>query len=136
MLIMNKQEVKIGDVLDEQNQKLREKKYNKYVETAFLNSKYLNTIDEITIKKNKDEFSLLKKNNVWIGKKYNNEFPVEQKLVEKSLNNLIKIRKMYKISDNINNLEKIGNTFNISANAIAKQPTYIPENTPNITIPT
>lgn len=29
---MNKQEVKIGDVLDEQNQKLREKKYNKYVE--------------------------------------------------------------------------------------------------------
>ena len=33
-----------------------EKKYNKYVETAFLNSKYLNTIDEITIKKNKDEF--------------------------------------------------------------------------------
>ena len=54
-----------------------EKKYNKYVETAFLNSKYLNTIDEITIKKNKDEFSLLKKNNVWIGKKYNNEFPVE-----------------------------------------------------------
>ena len=79
-----------------------EKKYNKYVETAFLNSKYLNTIDEITIKKNKDEFSLLKKNNVWIGKKYNNEFPVEQKLVEKSLNNLIKIRKMYKISDNIN----------------------------------
>ena len=79
-----------------------EKKYNKYVETAFLNSKYLNTIDEITIKKNKDEFSLLKKNNVWIGKKYNNEFPVEQKLVEKSLNNLIKIRKMYKISDNTN----------------------------------
>lgn len=79
-----------------------EKKYNKYVETAFLNSKYLNTIDEITIKKNKDEFSLLKKNNVWIGKKYSNEFPVEQKFVEKSLNNLIKIRKMYKISDNIN----------------------------------
>lgn len=79
-----------------------EKKYNKSVETAFLNSKYLNTIDEITIKKDKDEFSLLKKNNVWIGNKNNNEFPVDQKIVEKSLKSLINIRKMYKISDNIN----------------------------------
>ena len=31
--------------------KIKKKKYNKHVETAFLNSKYLNTIDEITIKK-------------------------------------------------------------------------------------
>ena len=59
-----------------------EKKYNKYVETAFLNSKYLNTIDEITIKKNNDEFSLLKKNNMWIGKKITMNFLLNKSLLK------------------------------------------------------
>ena len=78
-----------------------EKKYNKYFETVFLNNKYENKIDEISIKNNNTEFLLIKRNNVWVGKNIYYEFPVDQKLVENSLEKLKKIRKMYKISDNI-----------------------------------
>lgn len=89
------------------------KQNEKSMQTAILNPKYVEKIDSIILSKNDKELELFKQNNLWKGKSKEIIFPVEQKQIENFIKKLKKIRKVYKISDNITNFQ----TFSLDENS-------------------
>jgi hypothetical protein len=81
------------------------------LKTALINPKYRNEITEIQLSKNQDLVVLEKKNDFWFIKnpsQNNFSAPAEAETVEKLINELIKVRKMYKISDQIPKNNRFG----------------------------
>lgn len=81
-----------------------DKDSRKVIKTALINPKYKAEISQIELGDQASKVILVKKNDFWFVKTFpeSSDFiPAEQDLVESLLNELIKIRKLYKISDKI-----------------------------------
>jgi hypothetical protein len=87
----------------------------KQIESALMNPKYENDVSEITITSGSHSVALERNNSgIWIGKSGNRTFPAEQKTVSNMIQRLIKIRSMYKISDNPRQYNDLGLSENDS----------------------
>lgn len=76
----------------------------KAFKTALLNPKYKNEVTGFKLSKGDESVFLEKKNNFWFVKSSensSNSVPADSDLIENLINELIKIRKLYKISDKL-----------------------------------
>lgn len=83
----------------------------KAFKTALLNPKYKNEITGLQFSKDKDSVFLVKKNDFWFVEndaQSSNIFPADSEVIENLINELIKVRKLYKISDKISKNNNYG----------------------------
>lgn len=91
----------------------------KSVKTALINSKYEKSISEFTLKKGENFLYLRKVDNLWLvsNKQDANYIPANSKLVQEFISDLIKVVKLYQISNTLPAQNKFGltddNTFAI-----------------------
>ncbi|MCR4735707.1 MAG: DUF4340 domain-containing protein [Treponema sp.] len=93
------------------------------LKTAYVNSKYENTIEKISISKEGKTLFLNKKNGIWFvaDQDFLDFLPADQKKVESFIKELIKVRNLYKISDKIEENNSYG--FDSASSFIIKYQT-------------
>lgn len=85
------------------------KNHRTLLKTAYVNAKNEDKINQIWITKNESTLILQKQAGIWyvVEEKSSNFIPADSKKVQNFINELIKVRNLYKISDRI----KAGNAF-------------------------
>lgn len=81
----------------------------KQIQSALMNPKYENDVSEIIITSGSSSVTLKDNDSgIWIGESGTSTFPAEQETVSNMIQHLIKVRSMYKISDNIRQYHSLG----------------------------